>query len=259
MITESIKGKFPTWYKSIDKNRQYLVLTNDFDSYYSCMELTKLFGIQIGGFYDFDSGLWLNDNLTNGKEPIFIDLAISKGKAFDNHFTFIKNPESINPNVNTTTYIKKYNGSTLALICALYDINLKEKTEKNLTTLLCLDGWYSGYYNKGGKYKYINIYWYDAFGMKEYLLPLLERHNKKHFIEFAKKYSLNEPIYIEDGFLQCGVKLNIPNNKFELVQSVKKKYILKPQVQQLYREDHEQIYTAAETFYNSYSCSLKKG
>lgn len=258
MIKDNILGKFPKWYKEIDKNKYYMVLTNDFDSYFSCKTLNRLFGINIGGYYDFDSGLWLNKEIAEGKEPIYIDLSLTKGKSFDNHFTFIKNSEAINPNVNVSIYNRKFNGSALALICGLYDIDLSEKTETNLTALLAIDGWYRGYYNKGGKYKDINIYWMDELGMKDYLLPILEAHENQYFIDFTRKYCLNEEIYIDNGYLQCAVNVSLPHCQFELVQPVAKKYISKYDAQRLYAQNSNSIFTGAETYYNQYSISLKK-
>ena len=258
MIKNNILSKFPKWYEDIDKNKQYLILTNDFDSYFSCKEMNRLFGIEIGGYYSFDSGLWVNKEIAFGKEPIFIDLSILEGKTFDNHFTFMENTESINPNVNVSIYNRKFNGSTLALICALYDIDLSKKKSNNLITLLCIDGWYRGYYNKGGKYKDINIHWMDELGMTDYLLPILESHNNQYFINFTKRFRLNEEIYIDDGYLQCAIDIPLPLFQFELVQPVKKQYVSKYAALTIYNNSKESIFTGAETYYNQYSISLKK-
>lgn len=265
MITENILNKLPTWYKDINEDKQYLVLTNDFDSLLSCGELQKIFDIQIGGYYSFESGLWLNKERTQGKEPIFVDLSILKGKTFDNHYTFMKNNESINLNGNISTYNRKFNGSALALICALYNIDLSKKTTTQLTTLLAIDGWYRGYYNKGGKYKDINLYWMDALHMTDYLLPILESNKQQYFIDFTKRYCLNEEIYMDDfvdiGHLKCQinwVQNELPDCKFELVQPVTKKYISKYEAQKIYNNDKDKIFSGAETYYNQYSVSLKK-
>ena len=257
MIKENILNKFPEWYKDLNKDKQYLILTNDFDSYFSCKELNRLFGIDIGGYYSFDSGLWLNNEITFGKEPIFMDLSILEGKTFDNHFTFMKNPESINPNVNVSIYNRKFNGSTLALICALYDVDLSKKSLNNLTTLLCIDVWYKGYYNKGGKYKDINIYWMDELGMTDYLLPILEAHDNQYFIDFMKRFHLNEEIYIDNGYLQCAAGIRLPHFQLELVQPVTKNYVSKYEAQIMYNKNRDNIFTGAETYYNQYSISRK--
>ena len=135
-----------------------MVLSNDYDSYYSCCLLRNKFGLEIGGFYSLQDGLYLNAEHTKNKEPIFVDLSVTRCKTFDNHFTFINNPESINPNIITDVYYRKYNGGTLPLLCSLYNRDLSKYSEKALTILLCIDGWYIGYYNKGGRYKDVNIY-----------------------------------------------------------------------------------------------------
>jgi hypothetical protein len=259
MINENILSKLPTWYKEIDKDKNYLVLTDDFDSYFSCVELIKMFGIRIGGYYGFDSGLWINKERTQGKEPIFIDLAKISGKTFDNHYTFMKNPESINPNVNVSTYYRKFNGSTFALICALYDIDLSRKSENYLTKSLCIDGWYSGYYNDGGRYKDVNIDWMDALGMNHFLLPILKSHDKQYFDDFAKQYGLKEKINIsDDGYLHCEVDVKLPKCQFELVQPVTQKRVTKSEAEFIYSKDKDTIFTGAETYLNRYSISLKK-
>ena len=60
-IKQDLLNKFPEWYKDLNKEDYYLVLTDDSDSLFSCKRLNTLFGLEIGGFYDFKSGLWLNE------------------------------------------------------------------------------------------------------------------------------------------------------------------------------------------------------
>ena len=257
MIKQSIKDKFPTWYKDLDKDKYYLVLTNDFDSYYSCKFLMERFNLDIGGFYDFETGLWLNAERTSGKQPIYVDLCIANEKTFDNHYTFIHNPNAINPNQAITTYNQKYNGSTLALICALYDRNLAELSETTLTALIAIDSWHYGYYNKGGKYRDVNLFWYKALGMSEYLLPILEKHDMQYFVDFISEYRLKEPIIMDDGFLFCAAGITLPEYKFVLTNPVKKMFVLKERLQLMYRDNPESIVTSAETYSNHYSVNVK--
>lgn len=260
MIKENILNNLPTWYKEINPDKHYMVLTNDMDSYYSCDFLRKQFkGLTIGGYYDFKKGLYLNKERTEGKQPIYIDLSISKGMTFDNHYSFVKNPMAINPNINTTVYNRKFNGSTLAILLSLFNKDLSTVSETYLTALLCIDGWYIGYYNKGGKYKDINILWYENLGMKEYLLPILEQHDSQYFIDFIRQYQINEEIHIsQDGELYCGAKITLPKFTFELVQPVQRKICDKYEALAIFNRGEEEIYTSAETYYNKYTISLRR-
>lgn len=257
MIQQNILDSFPTWYKELDANKHYLVLSNDFDSYYSCKYLTERFNLEIGGFFDFKSGLWLNAERTKDKQPIYVDLSISEGMTFDNHYTIIKNANSINPNSNISTYNRKYNGSTLALVCALYDRDFSELSETTLTAILCIDSWHYGYYNKGGKYRDINLYWYKALGMSEYLLPILEKHDMQYFVDFISKYRLKEPINIDDGFLFCAAKINIPKCKFELQEESKRMFVSKEQAQSMYKKNPTAIVASTETYSDHYAINIK--
>lgn len=257
-MNQQLLNKIPTWYKDINPKEYYLVMTNDFDSYYSCQVVKKHTGLEIGGYYCFNKGLYLNKEITQGKEPVYVDLSIVEGKTFDNHFTCLHNAQAINPNVMTNTYYKKYNGSTLALVCSLYGKDISLLQEKSLATLLCIDGWHKGYYNKGGRYKDINIYWYQMLEMDKYLLPLLQDHDNQYFEDHIKTYKLNTPIKIENGFLKCDVTLkSLPTYKFNLVQAVKKECVTKNRVQSIYQDNPNSIFTGAETYKDSYVISRK--
>lgn len=258
MIKNSLIEEFPTWYKDIDPDKHYLVMTNDFDSYYSCKYLNKRFKLKVGGYYEFESGLWLNAERTEGKQPIYVDLSISEGMTFDNHFTFIKNPLAINPNVGTSVYNRKYNGSTLALIYALYDRDLDELDENALTALLCIDSWHYGYYNKGGTYRDINLRWYDALGMSENLLPILEQHDMSYFTDFISRFNLKESIRIKNGYLHWDVTPPLPVCQFELVQSVKKQFTSKLLAQSIYNKEPNSILVSAETYKDEYVINLRR-
>ena len=256
-MKEQLLNKFPEWYKDLNPDKYYMVLSNDFDSYYSCKLLKHLFGLTIGGFYSLNSGLYLNPERSEGKEPIFIDLSVTRCKTFDNHFTFIDNPESINPNIITNIYYKKFNGSTLALLCSLFNRNLSKYSEESLTTLLCIDGWYIGYYNKGGRYKDVNIYWYEMLDMDKYLLPLLQEHDNQYFVDFISKYGLNESITMVDNHLHCNLNVGIPKYEFELVQPVKRQNMSTYELRSIYSNNPDSIITAAECYKDKYSVCRK--
>ena len=256
MVKDSLLNKLPKWYEDLDPEKHYLVMSNDFDSYLSCKVLMELFQLQIGGFYEFESGLWLNKERIENKQPIYVDLSITKGMTFDNHLTFIDNPLAINPNVLTTDYFRKYNGSTLALVCALYDYDISN--DKRLMTILCVDGWYYGYYNRDGKYRDINIRWYETLGMCEKLLPILQKHDKNHFLDYIEKYKLNSRIYMQNNTLQCGVNIPLPECRFDLVTPVRKYTTRKSKAQEEYLKDPDDIMVSVETFKDYYVINRKE-
>jgi hypothetical protein len=258
-MKEELKCKFPTWYKGIDKDKYYMILSNDFDSYYSCLLLYQRFGVQIGGYFDLNNGLYLNKERTDGKEPIYVDLSITKGKCFDNHMTFIKNPECINPNIIATDYYHKYNGSTLSFLCSLYNCDLSKYSQKQLNTMIAIDGWFAGYYKYNGKFRDVTTNWMKLFEVDKYLLPILQEHDTQYFYDFINHYHLNEKIIMQDNHLYCNVKTHIPTCEFELAYKVKRDNLSRYTVENIYTNNADSIITTAETFRNQYSICRKAG
>ena len=253
-MNQQLLEKLPQWYHDITPEEFYLVLTNDMDSYYSCRILQKHTGINIGGFYSFDSGLYLNLDCVKNKEPIYVDLSISKGKAFDNHYAFIRNPESVNPNIITRPYFKKYNGGTLPLVAAIYG-DTDSYSEYQWITLLSVDSFYSGYYSKGGAFRDINIFWYDMLGITDYVVPILDRWTADDFLNFIRQEELNEQIHInENGELACN---NLPSGYFELVQPIEKQYMTKWEAVVLYEKQRDKIMVSNEAYSGKYILNLK--
>ena len=189
--------KLPLWFCDLEPKRFYLVLSDDMDSYYSCRILQKFTGLSISGFYSFEHGLYLDTKNTHGKEPVFVDLSISQGKTFDNHFTFIENPQAINPNVIKRPYYMKYNGGTLPLVASLYD-HLYDYSELQWMTILAVDSFYYGYYNRDGAFRNINLFWFKQLGISDYVIPILERKTADNFLQFIRMEGLNESIYINN-------------------------------------------------------------
>ena len=157
-------------------------MTDDCDSLFSCKRLNTLFGLEIGGFYSFEKGLFENEVVTDygWKTPIYVDLSIGRNQlTFDNHRTFIPNSNRVNPNVISREYKNKYNFSTLTFIIGLYG-GIGKMNDLLRTMLLAVDGGFIGYYKDGGKWKDVNIYWLDKLGLTDYLLPILESHNMEY-------------------------------------------------------------------------------
>ena len=257
-MKEELKCKLPKWYKSINSDNYYLVLSNDFDSYYSCVILHQLFGVQIGGYFSLNDGLYLNPERVKGKEPIYVDLSITHGKCFDNHMTFIKNPECINPNIIAKDYYHKYNGSTLSFLIALYERDLSKYSQKQLNAMIVIDGWDAGYYKYNGKFRDVMINWMKLFEVDKYLLPILQKHeDRQYFFDFINQYHLNEKIIMQENHLHCNVKTHIPTCEFELVYKTTRSFMSKFEVENIYTNNADSIITTAETFRNQYSICRK--
>lgn len=213
--------------------------------------------MDIGGFYSFDNGLYLNLDKTDGKEPIFVDLSISKGKTFDNHYTFICNPEATNPNVIKRPYFKKYNGGTLPLVSVLFD-DISSYTEYQWKTILSVDSFYYGYYNKDGAFRDINMFWFDMLGITDYVVPILERNTADDFSRFIEKEELNEQIRMDNsGKLICEKGIELPAESFTLVQPIEKMFVSKWQAVIMYEKQKEKIIVSNETYSDRYVLNLK--
>lgn len=257
-IKQDLLNKFPEWYKDLNKEDYYLVLTDDCDSLFSCKRLNTLFGLEIGGFYDFKSGLWLNEEKTDSgwKTPIFVDLSVGQDKlCFDNHRTFLKNPNRVNPNnIPKARFNEKYNFGTITLVSALYG-GVDRMNEELRTMLLAVDGGFIGYYNKGGKYSHINLYWLEKLGLTEYLVPILEKHDMKYFQDFSVENGLYDKITITpDGYLDTPT-YRVPEYQFELVQPIQKVFASKYEVTQRIKRN-EKIIVSAETYENEYVLNI---
>ena len=123
LISNDLLEKLPDWWLYLNPDEYYLVMTDDCDSLFSCQRLHTLFGLEIGGFYSFEKGLYTNKEITDDwwKTPVYVDLSIGCDYlCFDNHRTFLNNPNRINPNIIPREYKDKYNFSTLTMLIGLY-------------------------------------------------------------------------------------------------------------------------------------------
>lgn len=197
-MKSEIRNSFGDWYTDIDKEKYYTVLTNDIDSYLSCSFLKKKFGVEIGGFYDFEA-LYVNKELTEGKEPIYVDADVAKGCAFGNHVTGLRNRDCINLNsgIKISNYTDKYAGSTLFTLYSLYDFDLREFHKYKIQLLLTIDVWFKQYFCFRSKWDY----WVEAMGM-EYLTDIISEFSSQDYYDVLIDYKLNSKIQImPDGTL----------------------------------------------------------
>lgn len=197
-MKNEIRNSFCDWYKDIDKEKYYTVLTNDLDSYLSCSFLKKKFGVKIGGFYDFEA-LYVNKELTEGKEPIYVDADVTKGCAFGNHVTGLRNHDCINLNsgIKINNYTDKYAGSTLFTLYSLYDFDLRDFPKYKIQLLLTTDVWFKQYFRFRNKWDY----WVEVMGM-EYLTDIISEYSSQDYYDVLLGYKLNSEIKImPDGTL----------------------------------------------------------
>nr|UVM82132.1 MAG: hypothetical protein [Bacteriophage sp.]UVM86565.1 MAG: hypothetical protein [Bacteriophage sp.]UVX58821.1 MAG: hypothetical protein [Bacteriophage sp.] len=256
LIKQDLLNMLPEWWTQLNPDKHYLVLTNDCDSMFSCVRLKTLFGLEIGGYYDFESGLWLNQEKTcyGWKTPVFVDLSVGQNQlCFDNHRTFLKNHNRVNPNViHKNRFNEKYNFGTITLIAALYG-GVDRMNEELKTMLLAVDGGFIGYYKHGGRYSNINLYWLDKLGLTEYLVPILEKRDVKYFQDFSVDRGLYDKIEInKDGYLESPTYSDsVPDYQFELVQPVQKIFTTTSGVMQRVK-NQEKIIVSAETYEGKY-------
>lgn len=255
LVKQDLLNTFPEWWKDINAEDYYLVMTDDCDSLFSCQRLHTLFNIEVGGFYSFDSGLWLNEEIADWKTPIYVDLSIGQNQlCFDNHRTFLKNPNRVNPNNIPRRYYEKYNFGTLALIAALYG-GVSDMDEEQKTLLIAVDGGFIGYYRNNGRWKDVNLYWLDKLGLTKYLVPILEKHDMKYFQDFSVDYGLYDKILIsKDGFLETPT-YSVPQYQFDLVQPVEKVFTNIRDATKRF-QNNENIWVSAETYQNKYVLNI---
>ena len=149
---------------------------------------------------------------------------------------------------------EKYNFGTITLVSALYG-GVDRMNEELRTMLLAVDGGFIGYYNKGGKYSHINLYWLEKLGLTEYLVPILEKHDMKYFQDFSVEHGLYDKISITpDGYLDTPT-YRVPEYQFELVQPIQKVFASKYEVTQRIKRN-ENIIVSAETYENEYVLNI---
>ena len=260
-MKQELLNHFSGWWLdfALHPEDYYIVLSDDMDSFYSCRYLIKRFGHEIGGFYAFGKGLYLNDKAISDKRQVVqVDCACVRDgvMCFDNHRTIFANHMAINPNVimdrqDEKNYFKKYCGSTLLLLYALYHGDLSE-LEKEF--LIAIDGFYIGWYKDNGAFRNINKFWLDMFELTEQLTPILEKRSMNYFRDLIQNYQLNEKIYIDKNKLFTFADI-LPQDRFNLVMPTCMKHVSKNNIKNITVADRS-VFTAAETFDCSYSADF---
>lgn len=225
-MQKSIKQLLPQWAESEEKFD--LILSNDLDSLLSCMVLKEVKGYDIKYFYDFNA-IYSIDGQPLTEDVIGVDIALIKGKCFDNHVTKMSkydwfNNEAINLNNiygacgNDDMYFTKYNLSTALLVYSYYDFPLPE-TEEGKMILLAIDSSYMGYYNGFERDKEANKkFLCDVLDMEELYNIQVKNKCCFKFANLDNKYNLSRKIFIDnDGYLKTNI--NLDRFKFKLPSS----------------------------------------
>lgn len=225
-MNKEYSSKFPQWYME-DLTNYVSCLSDDLDSLVGCSLLEKVKGVEIGYFYNFKE---LYRGTERDVKAIGVDIALEKGRTFDNHVTMLNhkdryNEMSINPNnidnVSRDNYTDKYALSTALLIWSMYDLELPS-TDEGKMILLSIDSAFLGHYND--KFKPIQNKYLLKLGFEE-LIDLQERYSLDDFRSVQRKYRMNSKIVMIDGKLRTtlpfkeisdvlGLELILPHNNF---------------------------------------------
>lgn len=223
-MNEQIKSKFPAWTYDNVHGKYDLCLSNDLDSLLSCLYLKHLKGYDINYFYDF-TALYKANN--TGKPLIGVDMALERGKVWDNHITKLSRSDKINPdsaNVNVVTgisrdnYYTKFCGSTLLQIMSYYNIPLPKSREGKII-LLAIDSTFLGYYHND--FRAINRNWLEQLELFELLHMLESGIHKSEFYRVKQQYNLDAPIKVnENGILETEIDLAAMQGFFDFPLSL---------------------------------------
>ncbi|MEC1787199.1 hypothetical protein [Schinkia azotoformans] len=214
-MKQNLKERLPQWYKEITSEHK-LILTNDLDSYFSCLILRKLFGCDIEMFYDFNS-IYHNGKVNHDK-LIGVDLAIEdeRIKTFCNHVTRIHKDDKVNPlsinlnnieGIHRTNYYDKYAGSTTLMILSLFNNGdtFSNLTDEQKQILISIDSHYSGYY--GGYQAWHK--WNNELELKEPFMNVIENNTKDSFEVFQYRHKLKGAISAGDRFTEYPLKTEL--------------------------------------------------
>ena len=216
-MNKEYSSKFPQWYKE-DLTNHVSCLSDDLDSLVGCSLLEKVKGVEIGYFYNFKE---LYRGTERDVKAIGVDIALEKGRTFDNHVTMLNhkdryNKMSINPNnidnVSRDNYTDKYALSTALLIWSLYDIELPS-TDEGKMVLLSIDSAFLGHYND--KFKPIQNKYLSKLGFDE-LIDLQERYSLDDFRAVQRKYNMNSKIVMIKKRLRTTLPLGEISDVLEL-------------------------------------------
>lgn len=211
LMRKDIKLKFPRWVEEDNGNDYQLCASDDIDSWLSVKVLERHKGYRVNYFYSFDK-FYVMDTESQ-KQAIGVDIALMKGKCWDNHITMLSSRDSVNEQsanlnaifkINRANYTEKYAGSTLLQIWSYYGIPLPD-TDEGKMILLAIDSTYKGNYIS--KFKETQNAYLKMLGM-EALIVVQEKYSQMDFQRITSKYRLNQKIQVnETGQLETDIDL----------------------------------------------------
>lgn len=205
-MNKDLIKRFPGWVLDLTQHPDdYLtIMSNDYDSFYSCRFLRSMLGVPLGGYYDFASGIFLTDEAAQSdRTPILVDVScVMNGvPAFDNHYLLNNNHMVANPNAllsyaDHCRYNQKFGGSTLLFLYSLFADH--ELNQKERMLLMTVDTFYLGFTKKNGAYRDISEKWLDRLGMRDTLHQTIENNQINDYKTFVKKQGLNKKFLRSD-------------------------------------------------------------
>ncbi|MFL0194430.1 hypothetical protein ACJDU8_02415 [Clostridium sp. WILCCON 0269] len=236
-MSKELKNKFPDWckFEKLENSKYDLLMTDDLDSWASCIVLKHLFGFKVKYFVDFNQYYMdSKGNKTECQQVYKVDEGIDNNlicvdfasesmcPGFDNHVTMLssedipdknKNSTNINDiyNITNVNYYDKFSGSTLIQIMSLYNIDVSKWIEEQKMVLCCIDGLYTAFDVWRWDFRPKQREYLKLLGYEE-LIELMEFHvarNRKRDFEVLKnKYRLDSKIEINiDGKLETDIEL----------------------------------------------------
>ena len=156
-MIESLKGKFPSWVKDIEKNP--LILSDDIDSLMSYIFLRDHFNCKVRYYYDVNGENWTHklykqkgyDYGFDTKKAIAVDLALEGYRCWDNHVIKVRDTDNTNKlsanlnvidNIYLDNYTNKWCVSTYITILSYYNIDISKWNREQLAILCSIDGVY---------------------------------------------------------------------------------------------------------------------
>lgn len=244
-MIESLKGKFPSWVKDIEKNP--LILSDDIDSLMSYIFLRDHFNCKVRYYYDVNGENWTHklykqkgyDYGFDTKKAIAVDLALEGYRCWDNHVIKVRDTDNTNKlsanlnvidNIYLDNYTNKWCVSTYITILSYYNIDISKWNREQLAILCSIDGVY--YPFRSERFKTIAAKHLKDLGY-EFLIEFIE-NNIEYIEQIKKELNLDGKIKVKDGKLTTDIKLDklsdifntdisLPNYTFQLRSTLTKR------------------------------------
>lgn len=240
-MQQKLKEKFQGWTNEIDSSYK-LILTNDLDSLFTVALLRYLFGCDIGLFYDFHTVYSTQTSRIDKDKLIGADLAVEDEdmKTFCNHVTRMWKDDKVNPmsanlnnfatsvygggTIKSTTYFRKYGGSTALTVLCLYDAfdelilpNHSELTDIQKKILVSIDSYFLGAYlpKHYEGYEYFKI-WQQILEL-EMFQDIFDTYTEQELKDFQNDYRLNRSIFATGNGLDTGLNLEFLKKHFPML------------------------------------------